>query len=99
MACFFQNGLSISSEKNLITNIGFDEEGTDTKCDSVIFANLPGHTINFPLRHPPFVYPDKRPEQSLERILHRSLTLKSRCAQQLRHFSGMIKDFYDTMPK
>lgn len=98
VACFFQNGLGIVPEKNFITNIGFDEEGTHTKCDNSIFANLSGHPITFPLRHPPFVYPDKEPERSLERIIHRSLPLKSRCVQQLRHFSGIIRDYFYTLP-
>lgn len=98
MACYSQNGLSIVPEKNLITNIGFGEDATHTQKVEPIFANLEGRPLKFPLRHPPFVYADGRPERSLEKGIHRSLSLKSRCAQRVKHAFGMMTDFFETMP-
>lgn len=98
VACFAQNGLSINPEKNLITNIGFGEDATHTQKIEPIFANLEGRPLKFPLRHPPFVYADGRPERSLEKGIHRSLSLKSRCAERVKHAFGMITDFFETMP-
>lgn len=98
IACFAQNGLSINPEKNLITNIGYGEGATHTQKIEPIFANLEGHSIKFPMRHPKYVYADGRPEQGLQKELHCSLPLKSRVAQRVRHALGLIADFWETMP-
>jgi len=98
VARYAQNGLIITPERNLIKNIGFDRSATHTKHANPVFANLEIHPLEFPLRHPPFVYADGRPERSLEKALHRSFSFKSRCGQRLRHALGAVKDFIDTMP-
>ena len=90
--------MSINPEKNLITNIGFGEDATHTQKKEPIFANLKGNSIKFPLRHPKYIYADGRPEQALQKELHRSLPLKSRVAQRVRHALGMAADFWETMP-
>ena len=98
MACYAQNGLCLVPEKNLITNIGFDEDATHTQKIEPMFANLEGHSIKFPMRHPKYVYADSRPEQALQKELHCSLPLKSRIAQRVRHALGMLSDFWETTP-
>ena len=98
VACYAQNGLCIVPEKNLISNIGYDEESTHTTKASPIFSNLQTEPLEFPLRHPPFVFADGRPERSLEKRLYRSLSFKSRCAWRLRHVLGAMRDFWETRP-
>lgn len=98
VACYSQNDLCIIPEKNLITNIGFDEDATHTMRPNPVMGNLEVYPLEFPLRHPPFVYADGRPERSLEKAIHRSLPFKSRCAQRLRHTLGAMADFFETMP-
>ena len=58
-SCWMQNGLGIIPNVNLVSNIGFGYEGTNTinKYSKFTkkFANLPAKSINFPLKHPSFV--------------------------------------------
>jgi len=98
MACYSQNGLCIVPEKNLCLNIGFDPDATHTKDMPTVFENLKVSPLSFPLRHPPFVFADSRPERGLERIINRSLPFKSRCRLHLRHALGTIAYFFETLP-
>jgi len=98
MACFAQNGLCIVPEKNLMLNIGFDEEGTHTRRMEPTYDGLEPQPIRFPLRHPPFVYADGEPEKNLEKKIYRSLSLKSRCMYLLRRVLGTTSYLRDVMP-
>lgn len=98
VACFAQNGLSIIPERNLITNIGFDAEATHTKQTASLFADLDTFPLEFPLRHPPFVFADGRPGEELDKAIHRTLPFRRRCGERLRHALGMMVDFSRTMP-
>ncbi|RJR23049.1 MAG: hypothetical protein C4581_00055 [Nitrospiraceae bacterium] len=98
MACYAQNGLSIVPEKNMMKNIGFDEESTHTKCLNPIFENLETSALQFPLRHPLFVYADSLPERSLEKRIYRSLSIKSLCMYLLRRILGTASYLRDVMP-
>ncbi len=98
LACSAQNGLCIVPEKNLMTNIGFDENSTHTKQMPVTFENLQVQQLRFPLGHPPFIYADSQPERSLEQKIYRSLSLKSRGMYLLRRALGGISYIRDTMP-
>ncbi len=54
-ACWLQSGLTVLPEINLVSNIGFDQEGTHTRNAKNILANLPVEAMGFPLQHPPFI--------------------------------------------
>lgn len=58
-SCWMQNGLSILPNVNLVSNIGFGSEGTNTIQQEGPFFNkfssMPTETIKFPLRHPTFM--------------------------------------------
>ncbi|TWJ16724.1 hypothetical protein [Geobacter argillaceus] len=99
LACAAQNGLSLVPEKNLMNNIGLDEESTHTKNkDHPIYGNLQVQPLRFPLRHPRFVYADSLPERSLDKRIYRSLSLKSRCMYLLRRAVGAIHYLREVMP-
>jgi len=98
LACAAQNGLSIVPEKNLLINIGFDEDSTHTGQVNPIFENLQAQPLQFPLRHPRFVYADNEPERSLEQRIYRSLPLKSRCMYLLRRALGTMSYLREIMP-
>lgn len=51
-------GLSISPNKNLISNIGFGPEATHTK-EQDLFSNIETEEISFPLVHPKDIEPNK----------------------------------------
>lgn len=48
--CWFNNGITIVPNTNLITNIGFNSKATHTKSDSKL-ANIPSEKIGY-LKHP-----------------------------------------------
>jgi hypothetical protein len=56
--CWLQGGLSISPQVDLVSNIGFNREGTHTIRGNE-FANLPLKSIAFPLQHPPEIIRDR----------------------------------------
>lgn len=53
--CWINNGLSILPEVNLVSNIGFGVEATNTTGTSNRSANIPYSSITFPLKHPPYI--------------------------------------------
>lgn len=58
-ACWTQNGLTITPNVNLISNIGFDELATHAqaveKKHQRAVSDLPTSDMTFPLRHPPYM--------------------------------------------
>jgi hypothetical protein len=56
-ARWVQNGLGITPEVNLISNIGFGSEGTHT-LEETPFANLKTKKLEFPLKHSPLMVRD-----------------------------------------
>lgn len=57
-SCWAQSGLTILPERNLVSNIGFDDGATHTSAGSPLEAATPLEAIKFPLRHPSHVIPD-----------------------------------------
>lgn len=67
------HGLSVSPEKNLVSNIGFREDGTQIKGADRLFSNLPMERITFPLRHPREVARNASVESVFEHIYWQKL--------------------------
>lgn len=59
-ACWIHNGLSILPNVNLVSNIGFTDQGTRTQYHKNPFANIPTEAMQFPLTHPPCMIRDRR---------------------------------------
>ena len=57
--CLSQSGLVIRPAKNLVTNIGFGVDATNTKKGGVN-ANYPSYKMDFPIKHPPYVMRNAR---------------------------------------
>ena len=51
-ACFFNEGMGIIPNSNLISNIGFNDKATHSKNKNNILNNLSRETIDWPLIHP-----------------------------------------------
>ncbi len=66
-ACWVNSGLTILSNVNLVTNIGFDEVATHTKDKNCVLSSLPVQEIAFPLSHPPFMIRDALADAYTER--------------------------------
>ena len=68
-SCWMQNGLTITPNVNLISNIGFGPEATHTKSKSRIM-NMETTAMDLPLRHPPFVIIDTQADNLVQRTHH-----------------------------
>lgn len=67
-SCWVQNGLSVTPEMNLVSNIGFGNNSTHTGDTGSSIANLPLVPMSFPLRHPQDVMRNYEADQFLSRI-------------------------------
>ena len=74
-------GYSVIPARNLITNIGFDQEATHTTRPSPHEVNVPTYRLAFPLTHPASVGPDDDFERALFRhrfpVMRRMVTTLS----------------------
>lgn len=68
-SCWIRNKLSILSNVNLISNIGYSEEATNTKKNTSVFSEMPTETLDFPLKHPPFMIRDTKSDGYTQKIL------------------------------
>ncbi len=65
------NGLSIAPNKNLVKNIGFVENSVRTKpIDS--FLSIDTQEMEFPLKHPPFIFRDRKTDERYIRWIYRT---------------------------
>lgn len=72
--CWVKGGLTAVSNKNLVSNIGFDDDATHTKTDIYGVAGLPTVEIDFPLKHQPLVSRDNEADQfTFNRIFAREV--------------------------
>ena len=85
-ACWIQSGLIILPQVNLVKNIGFSEEGTHTISPDSPFAEISVETVNFPLKHPPFVIRDTISDAITWR---RMFSLPSRLRRKARSILGI----------
>ncbi|MGB3312382.1 MAG: glycosyltransferase family 2 protein [Nodosilinea sp.] len=69
LTCWLQSGLSILPAANLISNIGFGLDATNTVNDSFA-AQLSAKKMNFPLRHPPYIVRDLKADLYIQRTRH-----------------------------
>lgn len=99
MACYAQNGLCVVPERNMMMNIGFDEDSTHTQQIDPMFENLQIQQVEFPLRHPSFLYVDSRPETLLRSRIYYGFCLKSRCSYLMRQVIGVISYIMEVIPR
>lgn len=66
LSCWLQSGLTILPNVNLVTNIGFDENATNTKRQKSTSGNIPATGIRLPIQHPAVVVRDWEADQYTE---------------------------------
>lgn len=82
--CWYYNGLSITPNINLVSNIGFGIDSTHTKQENSIQSNMPSHPINRELKHPSVIKINKKADRyTFNKIF------KSR--KNLRYYLSLIK--------
>ncbi len=67
---WMQSGLSIAPGKNLISNIGFNQDATHTHGAS-IYSNMQTEPLTFPLKHPPYIIRDIQNDKIESRICYK----------------------------
>jgi FAD/FMN-containing dehydrogenase len=55
-----QSGLAVVPQRNLVSNIGHNEDATHTVNPESERANIARHPLSFPLQHPPYIVSDPR---------------------------------------
>ena len=67
-----QNGLTILSNSNLVSNIGFREDATHTTKENSNVANIPTEAVDFPLKHPSFMMSNIQADEYTEKLFFNS---------------------------
>ena len=83
LSCWLQGQLSVLSNINLISNIGFGKGATNTKESASSLSNMSAQTLEFPLHHPPFMIQDTKADQITGRNLYSS-SLSSRIRAKIK---------------
>ena len=81
LSCWRQNRLTILPASNLVTNIGFGPDATNTT-SSCCFDRIPANEMQFPLNHPSDFVPDRDADEYTGRIMF----TKPGLLQKLRSF-------------
>ncbi len=87
LSCWIQNGLSITPNINLVSNIGFNEAATHTISEVSKHGNVPAKAMNFPLKHPAFVISNVEADNFLQNTFH-NLTVPMRIKWKIERSIG-----------
>jgi hypothetical protein len=96
LTSWLQNGLSVVPARNLIRNIGFGPDATHTKVDVGGVGKLPSQGLDFPLRHPTSVMPDRGFDDRFCDRLLRDSSLLMRCKNKAKYISSRLVEFVPT---
>ncbi|MGL5793016.1 MAG: glycosyltransferase family 2 protein, partial [Waterburya sp.] len=83
LACWLQNGLSITPNVNLVSNIGFGQESTNTTENNSRHSNIPRQAIEFPLKHPQFMIRDTQADKFTQRTYYNYLSFLKRISAKI----------------
>jgi hypothetical protein len=83
-ALYVQSGLAIHPNRNLVRNIGFGMNATNTTSSNGTGSNLPLEEIQLPLRHPEFVMVNKIRDRRIFEMGHTSQ--RSRIISRIKSF-------------
>jgi hypothetical protein len=84
-------GLTIVPRKNLVANIGFDENATHTTNSTSEYNNMPQFNIDFPLIHPDYVYPDMYYDSLiLDKHFHKEPTIIRKYIKKMKRIINLL---------
>jgi hypothetical protein len=84
MACLMRGGLAVMPAVNLISNLGFGAAATNTVGNNPSVANLPLAEMQFPLRHPLALEPNRVADAYVSRLFFTRPSLIARVRSRLR---------------
>ncbi|HEX8145323.1 MAG TPA: hypothetical protein VF553_22335 [Pyrinomonadaceae bacterium] len=62
-AIWAQHGLAATAAMNLISNLGCGDDATHTRSADSVLANIATGSMEFPLRHPPYMFSDREADK------------------------------------
>lgn len=75
-ACWMQGSLSITPNVNLVANVGVGADATHFTSDKEFsFINLPTQSMEFPLKHPPYIIRNVEADTFTQKIVYKATTL------------------------
>ncbi|MGX5688871.1 nucleotide-diphospho-sugar transferase [Arcticibacter tournemirensis] len=86
---FFNNGLCIIPNANLITNIGFRSDATHTVSADDPYSNIPTEALSDPITHPIYFTPEKEADLF---TLYKDFHINERKLKE-RKFKNLLKKF------
>jgi hypothetical protein len=85
LSCWRQGGLNAIPNLNLVSNLGFREDATNTKPQyGETLAALPVEEMEFPLRHPAEMAPHPQADRYIDRLMFGGMV--SDMLGRVRHF-------------
>ncbi len=95
-ACYINQGLSVLPNINLVSNIGFGQEGTHATDTNSILANIPVEEMQFPLKHPAFIVRDTQADNFTERTFYSGSLAKT---QQAINITELLNNAINLLDK
>lgn len=83
LTCLMHSGLTVVPETNLIENIGFGTDATNTKSRAPAWLSRPGE-LSFPLRHPQYLSRCYDADNQIDRLWYSRGTRTSRWVGKMR---------------
>jgi hypothetical protein len=91
LTSWLNSGLTIIPQVNLISNLGFGAEASNTFNGDDLRANLPVEALSFPLAHPPFVLADRQADAFTHDQVHDFYSLRARVRGKWQKIQRRLK--------
>lgn len=96
LSCWIQNGLSIIPAVNLISNIGFNFDGSNTLNWRSRYANMSVESLAFPLNHPLCVVRDTAADAYTQKMRPRSGPLRKLARRLLKYYLSLKREGFSS---
>ena len=91
LSCLLQNGLHIVPNQNLVSNIGFGLDSTNTHSSRSPLANISSSSIEFPLIHPPYIVRHTAADRFSQKTLHAPKGKKAKVKAIVRRVKKLLQ--------
>jgi hypothetical protein len=97
-ACISSGGLAINPCNNLVSNLGFGADATHTvqEASTSYLANLPVHSMSFPLKHPPSIFRDVQADNETAKFFFVQPSIASRMVRKARRAIAKVRRVIST---
>ncbi|WP_204106191.1 MULTISPECIES: TylF/MycF/NovP-related O-methyltransferase [Spirulina sp. CCY15215] len=100
-SCWIHDGLTILPDVNLVSNIGFGSEGTNTRKQDHKLAHLSTESLSFPLLHPQTIQRNREADRFTEDMVFSGTKVSSNAEQfqssQVRQSDSFQKMFSNVL--